>query len=43
MNFDSDTRVIGIAVRCLHCRADESFGRPIMHAVHELGYVLEAH
>jgi two-component system copper resistance phosphate regulon response regulator CusR len=41
MNFDSDTNVVEVAVRRLRRKIDEPFGRPLIHTVRGMGYVLE--
>ena len=42
MNFDSDTNVVDVHVRRLRRKLDEPFGRPLLHTVRGVGYVLDA-
>ena len=41
MNFDSETNVVEVAVRRLRGKLDKPFGRPLLHTVCGMGYVLE--
>jgi heavy metal response regulator len=41
MNFDSETNVVEVAVRRLRSKLDQPFGRPLLHTVRGVGYVLE--
>jgi two-component system copper resistance phosphate regulon response regulator CusR len=41
MNFDSDTNVVDVAIRRLRIKIDEPYGRPLIHTVRGMGYVLE--
>jgi len=42
INFDSDSNVVDVAIRRLRRKVDEPFGRPLIHTVRGVGYVLEA-
>jgi len=42
MNFDGDTNVVDVAVRRLRRKIDEPFGRPLIHTIRGMGYVMEA-
>jgi two-component system copper resistance phosphate regulon response regulator CusR len=42
MNFDSETNVVEVAIRRLRAKLDLPFGRPLLHTVRGVGYVLEA-
>ncbi|AMP09632.1 response regulator [Collimonas arenae] len=41
MNFDSDTNVVDVAIRRLRVKIDEPYGKPLIHTVRGMGYVLE--
>src|SRR5262249_4682561 len=41
VNFDSDTNVVDVHVRRLRAKADDPFGRKLIHTVRGVGYVLE--
>jgi two-component system copper resistance phosphate regulon response regulator CusR len=41
MNFDCDTNVVDVHVRRLRAKADEPFGKKLIHTVRGVGYVLE--
>ncbi|TXI24873.1 MAG: response regulator [Roseateles sp.] len=41
MNFDSETNVVEVAIRRLRSKLDQPFGRPLLHTVRGMGYVLE--
>lgn len=41
MNFDSDSNVVEVAVRRLRRKVDAPFGRPLIHTMRGMGYVLE--
>ncbi len=41
MNFDSETNVVEVAIRRLRSKLDEPFGKPLLHTVRGMGYVLE--
>ncbi|MDA3922913.1 MAG: heavy metal response regulator transcription factor [Salinisphaera sp.] len=41
MNFDGDSNVVEVAVRRLRRKVDAPFGRPLIHTVRGMGYVLE--
>ncbi len=41
MNFDSDTNVVDVAVRRLRSKIDDPFGKPLIHTIRGMGYVLE--
>jgi two-component system copper resistance phosphate regulon response regulator CusR len=41
MNFDSDTKVIEVAVRRLRAKIDDDFEPKLIHTVRGMGYVLE--
>lgn len=41
VNFDYGTNVIDVAVRRLRGKLDAPFGRPLLHTVRGMGYVLE--
>jgi two-component system copper resistance phosphate regulon response regulator CusR len=41
MNFDSDTNVVGVAIRRLRVKVDEPFERKLIHTIRGVGYVLE--
>ena len=41
INFDSDTNVVDVAVRCLRIKLDDPFQRRLLHTVRGMGYVLE--
>ena len=41
MNFDSETNVIEVAIRRLRSKLDLPFGRPLLHTMRGMGYVLE--
>jgi two-component system copper resistance phosphate regulon response regulator CusR len=41
MNFDSGTNVVDVHVRRLRAKADDPFGRKLIHTVRGVGYVLE--
>ncbi len=40
-NFDGDSNVVDVHVRRLRAKVDEPFGRPLIHTVRGVGYVLE--
>lgn len=42
VNFDHGTNVIDVAIRRLRAKMDTPFGRPLLHTVRGMGYVLEA-
>lgn len=42
VNFDHGTNVIDVAIRRLRTKMDTPFGRPLLHTVRGMGYVLEA-
>ncbi|BDR09406.1 heavy metal response regulator transcription factor [Comamonas thiooxydans] len=42
MNFDSETNVVEVAIRRLRLKLDQPFGRPLLHTVRGMGYVLES-
>ncbi|MBN8505961.1 MAG: heavy metal response regulator transcription factor [Burkholderiales bacterium] len=41
MNFDSETNVVEVAIRRLRAKLDAPFGKPLLHTVRGMGYVLE--
>lgn len=41
MNFDSETNVVEVAIRRLRSKFDHPFGRPLLHTIRGMGYVLE--
>lgn len=41
MNFDCETNVVEVAIRRLRAKLDQPFGRPLLHTVRGMGYVLE--
>ncbi|WP_342632554.1 heavy metal response regulator transcription factor [Marinobacter alkaliphilus] len=42
MNFDSDTKVVDVAVRRLRAKVDDGFALRLIHNVRGVGYVLRA-
>jgi two-component system copper resistance phosphate regulon response regulator CusR len=42
MNFDSDTKVVDVAIRGLRLKIDEGHVQPLIHTVRGMGYVLNA-
>ena len=42
VNFDSDTKVVDVAIRRLRLKIDEGHSRPLIHTVRGMGYVLSA-
>jgi two-component system copper resistance phosphate regulon response regulator CusR len=42
MNFDSDTKVVDVAIRRLRLKIDEGHAQPLIQTVRGMGYVLNA-
>lgn len=42
VNFDTDTRVVDVAIRRLRLKIDEGYTQPLIHTVRGMGYVLSA-
>ncbi len=43
MNFDSDTNVVDVAVKCLRAKIDNAFEPKLIHTVRSIDYLFGEH